>query len=283
MKKSILFVPMFLLIISQYGFAQGDYYFPDKVNSPGLQKAGEGKMTLSFKPVVKMLDFPEHKFIINPAVDLAFSPAAHFAITAAYRSIIQRPDNDGSPLPGWDNSNTEYNGNRFELGVGYYTSFGKNGMFETYGSYSYGNLRRSGSVYIPDQGYYFGYNSYNSNSSSDFTSAYSSFMLQLAAGVNKQHFSFRGGMKLTVQHLSDFQYTDPAVDTLLPVGRRSADIQNESFTFIQPYVDLEAGGNLVRFNFQAGLSQQMLDWVAFQGDVRAYISLGAVVRIGAKK
>ncbi|HYD20718.1 MAG TPA: hypothetical protein VEB40_04525 [Flavipsychrobacter sp.] len=283
MKRYIAFSIIALLAFSHGSFAQGDYYFPDKVNSPGLQKAGEGKLTLSFKPSVKFLDFPEHLFIINPAIDLAYSPAEHLAITAAYRSIIRRPGTDGAALPGWDNSNIEYYGNRFELGAGYYTSFGGNGTFEAFGAYSYGNLNRYGGVYQPDYNYYSGLNSYNIYHNSDFRSTYHSFMLHMAAGVAKKYVSFRGGMKFTFQYLTDFRYRNPSIDTLLPVGSRSADMKNEGFTFIQPYIDMEAGGKRIRFNFQAGLSQQMLDWAAFQGDVRAYISLGVVVRIGAKK
>lgn len=280
-KPSFLFALLFIAGLTAQ--AQGHYYFPDKVNSPGLQKAMEGKATLSFKPVVKLLDFPEHMFIINPAVDLAFSPADHFAITLAYRSIIRRPVADGSAIPGWYNSDVEYNGNRFELGAGYYTSFGNNGYFEAFAAYSYGNLRRSGGSYVPDYSTSLYLNNYSITFNSDFNASYSTYSAHIAAGVAKKHISFRGGMKLTVQDMSGFAYKDPAVDTLANNTETSARIKAMTYTFLQPYVDLEAGGNLLRFNFQAGVSQQMLDWVAFRGDVRAYISLGAVIRFGAKK
>ncbi len=239
---------------------QQKMYFPDRANTPGFTEAMEFKGTLSFKPQVTDIDSGGSRGnILSPAVDLAFSPAQHFGIIASYRSTwkkyIEENQNiiiDEKTMGG------EFNGHRFEIGAGYYNTFGSRGKMEVYVGYGNGKLKRRG----------------DERPSYDYDTRYHRYFIQPAIGFGSNKVSFTAGLRFSLHKYYGFKgINDPNLQYYIA---GNTNVENVLFPFFEPFVNFEVGGEYIKFNAQVGFGTQMTQDHRVSGTAPMYVSFGVV-------
>jgi len=259
MKKNymlfLLALPLLLLSCQQ------KMYFPERANTPGLTEALEGKATLSFKPQTNDIDSGDSKGgILSPAFDIAFAPANHFGIIASYRSTLNRyiKEESGTFLTE-KNVGGKFNGHRFEIGAGYFSTFGSRGKVEVYAGYANGKLERRG---IRRLNY-------------DYDTRYHRYFIQPALGFGDDKISFTAGLRFAVHKYYDFKpVNDPNLVNYITGD--GANVENNLFPFVEPFVNFEFGSPYVKFNIQAGFGTQMTQDNRVSGTAPMFISFGVV-------
>lgn len=257
--SSLIISSLFLL-----SSCQQRLYFPDRANTPGLTQALEGKATFSIKPQGNdnerdSLGSDEVNF--GTGIDLAFSPVKHLGIIWSYRWINNRRIGEGDSYGFFENNKTiggVFNGNRWELGAGYYDVFGKMGKVEVYGGYGNGSLQRRGEE-LPQ---------YNYNT------RYHRFFVQPAIGFGKSNFfSFTGGLRIAVMKFYDFQSTDPTLK--YSIGKYKQDVTEALFPFVEPFVNFEGGYKFIKASVQFGATRQLVN-TNIAGNFPLYASFGLI-------
>lgn len=266
-------------------------FFPDKVNSPGIHKKSDLKLNLSFKFNFNESDNHEllspGKLIFNPVAEVAYSPIEHFYVMAAYRSLQNREVYDEqltqdyytSATPnnnsffGGNTNVSRYTGNQGELGIGYYTKPGNKTILEAATGYGFGNVSRNGDVIVViDYDYNTG-NTSSNNYSLDFDTRYNNYFLQGSFGYIFKAGCIKAGVKGSYRDFTEMKYKNPGVETYLKGNYVSRAVENNDYGFIQPYIDLEVGGRVAKYNIQAGVSDQITDW-SVAGNIKAYVCMG---------
>lgn len=238
-------------------------YFPDRANTPGLTHALEGKATFSLKPQGNDADSGQTENITcGVGIDLAFSPIKNFGITGSYRKINNRKIEEGQPTGLFDNSHNTmggiFNGERWEIGAGYYDVFGKIGKVEVYGGYGNGSLQRRG-VESPQYNY---------------DTRYHRFFIQPAMGFSKSNFfSFTAGLRFAFMKFYDFRAADP--DLRYNIGKSEQDVTAVVFPFLEPFVNFEGGYKYIKGNVQFGATKQLIN-ANVSGNFPVYVSIGLI-------
>jgi hypothetical protein len=237
---------------------QQKLYFPDRANTPMLSKPLEGKLVLAAKPQSSYSDSAHGSGgQASFAMDAAFAPVNHFGLIGSYRTVNNRRiDEDVSSIFA-DAYGGVFNGHRWELGAGYFNTFGSKGRFEAYAGFGQGTLRRRG-YRTPER---------------DFDTRYQRYFLQGAIGMGNDIFTFGGGLRFAAQRYSDFKsYNNPTLRYDILDG--ATDVEKETFGFMEPFVNAEVGWKIIRFTGQVGTSAQT-NGVKIAGNTPFYISLGA--------
>jgi hypothetical protein len=250
---------VFALVLG-LGFSscQQRLYFPDRVNSPLLTKGLEGKLTVAVKPQINDSDSGQAEGSpFSTGIDAAFSPINHLGLIASFRSINKRRIDEDYGSYVVDQYGGVFDGHRWELGAGYFSSFGK-GRAEVYGGLGFGKLSRRGT----------------SSPERDYDTRYNRQFLQGGIGTGNDIFLIGGGFRFAMMQFREF--TSPNTpDLRYRVLGAYRDVQDVNFIFMEPYVTAEVGWKVIKFNMQVGTSVQMSgDKIA--GNTPFFMSLGAV-------
>lgn len=211
---------------------QQKMYFPDRANTPGLIEAYEGKATFSIKPQTNDIgDIDSGRSSVNgailsPSFDIAFAPANHFGIIASYRSTLNRYiKEESSTLFTEKNVGGKFNGHRFEIGAGYFNTFGNRGKVEVYAGYANGVLKRRG---VRRLNY-------------DYDTRYHRYFVQPAIGFGTNRVSFTAGLRFSLHKYYDFKgLNDPTLYTYIA---GDVNVENALFPFVEPFVNLNSVPN----------------------------------------
>ncbi|MBS1614935.1 MAG: hypothetical protein JST06_02340 [Bacteroidetes bacterium] len=229
-----------------------------------LTKAWEGKLIVAAKPQSNYYDSAYGGGSnASLGMDVAFAPMSHLGLIGSYRSVHNRRiDENVSPIFA-DVYGGVFNGNRWELGAGYFNTFGRKGRFEAYGGYGQGTLSRRG-YYTPDR---------------DFSTRYHRIFLQSALGLGNDLFASGGGLRIASQQFFDFQPSNnPSLRYEILNNQHNTDVQSVHFVFIEPFINAELGWKLIRFTAQVGITLQVSgDNIA--GNTPLYGSLGACFHV----
>jgi hypothetical protein len=260
-KNGTLLSALFVVFLCS---CQQKMYFPDRANTPGLIEAYEGKATFSIKPQTNDLgDIDSGRSsngaILSPSFDIAFAPANHFGIIASYRSTLNRYiKEESSTIFTEKNVGGKFSGHRFEIGAGYFNTFGSRGKVEVYGGYANGVLKRRG---IRRLNY-------------DYDTRYHRYFVQPAIGFGTNRFSFTAGIRFALHKYYDFKaLNDP---TLKYYIAGDINVENGLFPFVEPFVNFEFGSEYIKFNAQVGFGSQMTQDNRVSGTAPMYVSLGVV-------
>jgi len=249
-----------LLVVLVIFFSACDrrMYFPERANTPGFTGKNELKATVSAKAQSNYKDSSVTRGSeFSPAVDVAYSFTDHFAVIASYRGITNRYV---EPASGWfiNNVGGTFNGYRFDVGAGYFSTLGNKGKVEVFGGYGYGQLSRN-CDYTPN----------------NFTTHYNRIFVQPAMGFGTDIFTLMGGIRLTGQNFYSFQGVDSNLRYTIASndGTPAGDVSKQVFFWIEPFVNMEVGYKYAKFNAQVGFSYQLTKG-DITGGIPAYISVG---------
>lgn len=254
----ILFSALVILSLSS---CQQKMYFPDRANTPGLTEALEGKATFSIKPQTNDIDSTNAKgAILSPAFDIAFAPANHFGIIASYRSTLNRYiKEESATFLTEKNVGGKFNGHRFEIGAGFFSTFGSRGKVEVYAGYGNGKLERRGMRRL----------------NYDYDTRYHRYFIQPAIGFGDDRISFTAGLRFAVHQYYNFKgINDPALVNY--IAGEGVNVESNLFPFVEPFVNFEFGSPYVKFNIQAGFGTQMTQDNRVSGTAPVFISFGLV-------
>lgn len=258
MKKNYTLPTAFLFLLACS--CQQKMYFPERANTPGLTEALEGKITVSVKPQTNDIDSGSSEGgILSPAFDIAFAPANHFGIIASYRSNLNRYIKEDQSILLTDKTmGGNFNGHRFEIGAGYFSTFGRRGKVEVYAGYGNGKLERRGTRSL----------------NYDYNTRYHRYFVQPAIGFGSDRFSLTAGLRFALHKYYDFKgLNDP---TLSHYIAGDADVENALFPFVEPFVNFEVGYEYIKFNVQAGFGTQMTQDNRVSGTAPMFVSFGIV-------
>jgi hypothetical protein len=262
------------LLLVSFSSCQQRLYFPERANTPMLSEALEAKVTLSAKPQANHSDSAHGKAgAASFAMDAAFAPVNHFGIIASYRSQNKRRIDEETGIL-INSYGGVFNGHRWEGGLGYFTGFGRLGRVEAYAGYGNGLLTRS-SYYTHER---------------DFSTRYHRFFLQGAAGAGNHIFTAGGGLRVSMHTYYDFTAPDPILRYhVLDLDGPAVDVQQETFVFVEPFINAEVGYRFIRFNMQLGSALQT-SGQRIAGNTPFYFSIGctfhfspAYLNIGATR
>jgi hypothetical protein len=190
-------------------------------------------------------------------IDAAFSPVNHLGLIASYRSINKRRIDEDFGSYFVDQYGGTFNGHRWDVGAGYFSSFGK-GRAELYGGVGFGTLSRRGST----------------TKERDYDTKYNRQFLQGGIGTGNDVFLIGGGFRFALMQFRDFS-SPTTPDLRYRILGPVRDVQDVNFAFMEPYVNMEVGWKVIKFNMQVGTSVQMTgDKIA--GNAPFFMSLGAV-------
>lgn len=242
-------------------------YLPSRASAPGLREQFDTKLVLSLKPQSATDgDTATNKHatsIVSPAVDFAFSPVNHLGLTFSYSGITNRAINE----LGISTNSGVLNGHRFDGGAGYYTNFGRLGFFEGYVGAGGGMLQR--------KSFYSNYE--------DFTTHYTRFYLQPAAGIGNDIFMLTGGIRMALQHFTDFNAGDSLLRYKITYRDNivGTDVTAQTFIFFEPFINFEIGYKYAKFNVQTGFSSQLTGGTII-GSFPVYVSMGIVLNFAPR-
>jgi predicted small lipoprotein YifL len=250
MKKHL---PAILLLFAGFSFTACTQrmYFPDSAHAPGLQSRGELMANIAVKVQgnTVMNDSAAHQSSdLSPSADIAFAPVNHLGLMASYRSLINRNVSEGDlawPFGSGIRGGT-FNGQRFDVGAGYFAQMGEHSFFEIYGGYGNGRVKREG-VYYTEQ---------------NFSAHYHRFFIQPAVSMEPNKIiRFSAGLRILVQKFYDFQSPDSTLVYTIANddGSHTTSITNQVVGFVSPFGNLDIGTPLLpflKFNTQVGFSVQ---------------------------
>lgn len=254
MRKSHALLPFIaVFIILVFASCSPKIYLPDRVNAPMLREQGDVKLTSSFK---MQNPFVGNGFGFSPSFDLAASPVKGLGIITSYRST-SRYANDDEWYNYGDQDSIHYTGNKYELGLGYYKTFGK-GIFECYGGYAFGNMNRDNLKF------------YQGSYKTDFSQVF----IQPCIGLyGKDVMDFGGGMRVSYHWFDNFRSDDPAARYAYTSPR--SDIESNTYVILAPYIQVNVGYKYVKFNAQLGANFSAGNPTLLQGNLPFYASVGA--------
>ncbi|MEZ5017868.1 MAG: hypothetical protein R2800_12495 [Flavipsychrobacter sp.] len=221
-------------------------YFPDRVNTPGLKEKGDGNVVVAANLHIPDQDTTFTGFDwFSPSVDLNYAFSDNFGVIASYRSVLNRnrpqPFNDSLGVADFGGV---FNGYRFDLGFGFFSKMGSKGLVEIYLGGGAGEMSRRGSV----------------TPVLDYNTKYYRYFVQPAIGFYvREKFSVMWGSRFVVQKYTDFTSNDPLAkyyitDKYFDIGKsQTPSITSLTYAFAEPFVNLEFGGEVVKFNMQFGL------------------------------
>lgn len=224
-----------------------------------LSKALEGKLVVAAKPQVNDQDSAfGNGSSASLGIDAAFAPLNHLGLVASYRTVNNRKIDEDDPIFLYPSQyGGLFNGNRWELGAGYFTTFDRRGRFEAYAGFGRGTLGRRG-FSTPEK---------------DFDTKYDRYFLQGAAGAGSDIYAFSGGLRFAAMRFNNF--TSPTTPTLrYEILENHQDVEAETFAFVEPFINAEIGWKIIRFTMQMGTSLQ-INGEKIVGNTPFYVSLGA--------
>jgi len=239
-------------------------YFPDKAVAPGLTEQLETKLYLSARPHTSATGTIDtaSKLKFSPSVDLAFSPIKHIGVFASYKTLLNKTFRERDISDPWDYNNSfggTFNGRQMDFGIGYYDKISAKGKFEVYFGYGFGNLKRTGNLL----------------KQYDFTTDYNRFFIQPAFGFDFKYFSLMAGLKVAAQRHSNFN-APLFPDLKYKLANRERNIEKETFVLVEPFINMEAGFQYVKFNVQFGLGMNLWGSGIYGNYPQAYCSFGIV-------
>ena len=230
-----------LLLLSS---CQQSFYVADKVNSPGFKKAGEAKLDLSARPQTSYQDGAHFSY----SADAAYAPINHLGIIASYRVLNNKVNREAYAPAAFFATKyryAKYNGQRGDIGAGYFTRIGRKAKYEAYAGYGNGTLKADIS-----------YDStFSPKPSQAYTTSYNRFFIQSAVGMSNNYFSIMGGCRYTLHKYYNFKATDPTLKNAL-IPNSTQDFTKKSFGFVEPYFEVQVGYKYVKFNYQIGFPFQ---------------------------
>lgn len=272
---NIKFTLLFSVLIISLSSCYQRMYFPDRVNSPGLNEALDAKLTLAVKPQSAGSDSGVNSSNLSPSVDIAFAPVNHLGIIASYRSVNNRfirgegIDVYGYPYADYTDQTILgglFNGNRFDIGVGFFTEMGNRGVFEVYAGYGRGSIER--------KGYYY--------KQLNFTSNYNRYFIQPAIGFDFDNVSLTGGARIAINRYTSFNSPDSSLRyKITDDGDTWSDVLNQNFCLLEPFINFEVGYKFVKFNLQMGASTPLLSNTV-SGKFPVYATLGVAFRFAPR-
>ena len=250
--KKLVYNLLFVIMLGSLVSCQQRMFFPDRANTPGLREAYEAKLTLSFKPQGTTKNDSGNTMgnASSFAADLAFAPAEHFLVFGSYRGLNGRYMDEGK-------YRGEFDGHRWEGGIGYFTRFDRVGKFELLLGYGGGKVERSR----------------NSDPIRNFNAKYQRIFLQPALGVGNHMYSVTGGVKFAYQRYSDFQSRDSSLKYNILNTDNHQNIESETMAFVEPFINGEVGWKYIKYNMQIGFSGQVMGGNV-NGAIPFYISFG---------
>lgn len=256
MKKPLLPVLASVLLLS--ASCQQKMYFPDRANTPGLMEAYEVKLTTAWKPQESSSDsgYRSGHNGSSFGADLAFSPVNHLGLIASYRSIHNKSITEDRGTD-YTKYGGEFNGHRWEGGIGYFTTFGRLGKFETYAGYGRGEIRRRGIT----------------NPERDYNTDYNRIFIQPALGFSNNVVSITGGIRFAYQKYVNFRSDNPNLRYTILDKYTREDVEGATVGFLEPFINAEVGWKYIKFNAQTGCSGQIFG-SSVSGNLPFYFSLG---------
>ncbi len=214
-------------------------YFPDRAATPGLTAAGQATVLGTVKlqrPASSDTQFQDgHSFA--PAFDAAVSPLNHLGLAVAYRTVYDRQgleDPDAFLIKQYGGV---FRGDRWEASAGYYATGTDRTLYEVYGGYSQGRLRRRGTL-RPDR---------------DFDARYRQYFIQPAIGWTlDREATLRTGLRITAQQVTAITGPDPAIAYAVDIDRRRNVLSAPSW-LAQGFVDFTVPYWMLLFTMQTGL------------------------------
>lgn len=235
-------------------------YFPDRVNAPGFSEKYQGFVNFSMQPQTSPEEGPTGK-AASFSTDLGFSITDNIAVIGSYRDL-----NDNAEKEKDNNVNRVggiFNGTRREIGLGYYRGNKKGLNFEAFAGLGKGDIRRT-SPLTPHL---------------NFNSDYSTWFLQTAVGQNWDYFRILFGAKYFSNRYYGFTATEPNLRYSLigPTGSGKG-VTDQTFAYISPFLNVEAGYKFFMFSWQMGATAQVAGDATHQNPF--YMTLGMTFRLG---
>lgn len=242
-------------------------YFPQHVNTTHFRHKDEAKIDISFKPPG---DTKEDLWDVSPAVDAAYAVAGHIALIGSYHTITRNilPNTSDNLLSDTRRMGGLFSGHNLEAGGGYFTALGHTGTFEVLGGAGGGVVHRDSrdSSYEPSR--------------LNFTTHYFNYFIQSAIGIRRHHAMFSAGLRLEGRRYTDFTSPNPdlkyAINHLGDTYYGYRDLTASNFLFLQHYLDMEVGGENIKFNLQLGTYVQCTG-PKVSSDIPFYVTAGLVL------
>lgn len=233
MKTSILISTAAILVFSA---CSPKIYFPERTNAPMLREVGEVKLTSSLK---LQSNSAGSKNSFSPSLDFAFSPIKHLGIMGSFRSTSRYSDEDDFGT--YQNQDSiYYSGNKGEIGLGFYLPIGRKGLFDVYAGGAFGNGERDNLRGL----------------GGDYKTKYYQVFIQPEIGFNANDiFDLSGGIRFNYHKYNYFQSADPNVRYYFTDPQ--ANIEDNYFIFVCPFINLNVGYKYVKFNAQFGFNSSV--------------------------
>lgn len=238
-------------------------FFPDRVNTPGFTEAGQVYVTGSIKPqlgsITDSLDRKKGSGS-SGSVDAGFAVSDHFAVIGSYRALNNRRVKEDGILDGIGGN---FNGDRYEIGLGYFGGERNGFMYEALGGIGFGKIDRSSST-TPMQ---------------NFKSRYNVYFAQAGFGGNWDFFRINAGLRLAAHDFTGFSSADPSLRyDIAASSRHRRDVTRQLFLFGTPYIDMEVGYKFLFLNIQQGMPFQLSGGLVSGSPY--YMTIGLSVRLG---
>lgn len=264
-----LFSLLLLLSVLLFSCTQR-IYFPDKATVTGFKNKGDAMINASLKmqQKAKSKNLLPDGSASSPSFDIAYAPLNHFGVTASYRSLNNRTikENDTNALISPQFGGL-FNGNRYEMGIVYFTKLSNVLYLEAQSGYSFGDLRREGALYPIN----------------DFKTKFRNIYLQSALGIYFDIARINFGFKYFSQNYPFFSSQNANLKYTIANLDRSygADISSKAFSFISYFTQFELGHKFVFFNLQSGVVSPLgKNTLIPTSDI--YLSLGLTFRYDKK-
>lgn len=257
---------LFIIIIFFLSSCEQTIYFPQHVNIANFRHKGEYKVNFSTK---LPSDDAAHILYVSPSLEGAYAVTNHIAVIGSYHTVTRcfpldtltghqsgddRPEIGGHLL-----------GHSFEIGGGYYKKLGSLGTYEAIAGYGNGVINRTSESALDVPALY------------DFKARYNNWFLQTSFGLYlHHHVTLSVGFRAQTLHCSKFDSHDPRLTYLIMYGQsvtKMLSVQSQNYGYLQHYLNLEAGGNHIKFNLQLGLSFSLTPYTV-GSQISAYCTLG---------
>jgi hypothetical protein len=236
-KASSTLVPLLLMAICFCSCAPS-LYFPDKVVSPGFAEKGEGKIWLTAKPQLNGADSGgKSGSPFSASVGAAYAFSENLGAYLHYSNLANRTTqelHEGPTLAQTSRTGGNFNGDKIEAALVYFTPAGSTQHFELSGGYSRGTVNRSSRL----------------SDSNNFSTRYFTVFLQPAWTVQERGVTFSCGAKVFLQQFD--QFSGSAFTRQLFTDNRQF-LTEQLLYGAQPFINIDAGSRYIRFSIQGSM------------------------------